>query len=105
MLKERKGRRASRFLSVRPGKMNSEINAENAMKKQSDMRGPTRVSESETVTSNPSSAFTPSRPKGLQDHAHPGHLSRGVAESKASPVSDRPDAAVSSDHSSGRKPR
>jgi hypothetical protein len=61
------------------------------MKKQSDLHGPTRVRESESVISN---AFNPgyssSKPKGVMDHNHPGHVSRGAAESKANPVSDRP---------------
>jgi hypothetical protein len=118
MLKEREGRADTPTAIRRSPEEEKEIEKEteketqrsesgerNAMKKQSDMRGPTRVSESETVTTNPSSAFTPSRPNGLQDHAHPGHMSRGAAESKASPVSDRPAAAVSSDRSSDRKPR
>jgi hypothetical protein len=61
------------------------------MKKQSDMHMPSRVRESETVATNlPQPAFTESRPKGVQDHAHPGHISRGAAESQTDPVRDKP---------------
>jgi hypothetical protein len=52
------------------------------MKKQSDMHGPNRVPENESVITNPSNpAYSSSKPKGLEDHQHPGHLSRGAAES------------------------
>lgn len=61
------------------------------MKKQSDFHGNTRVRESESVITNPSTAaYSSSKPKGVMDHNHPGHVSHGAAESKANPVSDRP---------------
>ena len=51
------------------------------MKKQSDFRTPSRVRESETPVNNmPAPTFTESRPRGVQDHAHPGHMTRGAAE-------------------------
>lgn len=59
------------------------------MKKQSDLHTPQRVRESETVaTTIPAPAFTTSKPRGVQDHAHPGHLDRGAAESRTNPVKD-----------------
>jgi hypothetical protein len=59
------------------------------MKKQSDMHAPSRVRESEIVTTNiPAPAFTESRPKGVQDREHPGHITRGAAESHTNPVDD-----------------
>lgn len=67
------------------------------MKKQSDMHGSNRVRENESVITNPSaSAYGSSKPKGVMDHAHPGHVSRGAAESKANPVSDRSSDSESS---------
>jgi hypothetical protein len=66
------------------------------MKKQSDFHAPSRVRESETVaTSLPQPAFTESRAKGVQDRAHPGHISRGAAESQTNPVEDKPQVAGS----------
>jgi hypothetical protein len=63
------------------------------MKKQADIHGPNRVRESESVMTNPSApAYSPSKPKGLEDRAHPGHLTRGAAETKANPVSERSSA-------------
>jgi hypothetical protein len=59
------------------------------MKKQSDLHAPSRVRESETQINNlPAPAFTESRPKGVQDRSHPGHLTRGAAESGTNPVHD-----------------
>lgn len=66
------------------------------MKKQSDMHAPSRLRENETVaTSIPQPAFTESRPKGVGDPAHPGHISRGAAESKTDPVKDKPQVSGS----------
>jgi len=75
------------------------------MKKQSDMHGPNRVRENESVlinTSNP--AYTSSKPKGLEDRAHPGHLSHGAAESHE-PVSERPGESSRESPSSAQKRR
>jgi hypothetical protein len=75
------------------------------MKKQSDMHGPNRVRESESVMTNPSNpGYSSSKPKGLEDRAHPGHLGRGAAESHANPVSDR-SSESSSPPPPGRRPR
>ena len=61
------------------------------MKKQFDMHTPSRLRENETVATNlPQPAFTESKPKGVLDHAHPGHITRGAAESKTDPVKDQP---------------
>ena len=61
------------------------------MKKQFDMHTPSRIRENETVATNlPQPAFSESRPKGVQDHLHPGHISRGAAESQTDPVKDKP---------------
>jgi hypothetical protein len=69
------------------------------MKKQSDMHGPHRVRESESVITNPSSpAYSSSKPKGLEDRQHPGHLSRGAAESHT-PVREEEPAS----HERGKK--
>jgi len=68
------------------------------MKKQANIRTPSRVRESETVVNNiPAPAFTESRPKGVHDYAHPGQISRGAAESKTDPVEDRPQVSGSKD--------
>jgi hypothetical protein len=67
-----------------------------AMKKQSDFHTPSRVRESETPTNNfPAPAFTESRPKGITDRNHPGHISRGAAESNTDPVKDKPEVSGS----------
>jgi hypothetical protein len=67
------------------------------MKKQSDMHSQHRVRESETLTTNfPAPAFTESKPKGVQDRSHPGHISRGAAESRTDPVEDAPQVPHSS---------
>jgi hypothetical protein len=69
------------------------------MKKQSDMHTPTRLRENETVaTSLPQPAFSESKPKGVQDHLHPGHISRGAAESQTDPVKDKPQVSGSHEH-------
>lgn len=68
------------------------------MKKQSDFHGPNRGRENESAIVNPSSAsYTPSKPKGIEDHAHPGHISRGAAESKANPVHEEDPVSESDD--------
>ncbi len=59
------------------------------MKKQSDIHAPRRVPESEsTISTFPAPAFTTSKPKGVQDRSHPGHLDHGAAESSTDPVRD-----------------
>ena len=78
------------------------------MKKQSDMHTPRRVPESETVaTTFPPPAFTSSKPKGVLDHAHPGHLDRGAAESRTNPIKDEHEGARTggASSSSSRKSR
>jgi hypothetical protein len=66
------------------------------MKKQADMHGPNRVPENESVMTNPSNpAYSSSRPKGLEDRAHPGNLSRGAAESHTTVRDEEP---VSTSH-------
>lgn len=68
------------------------------MKKQAETHMPSRVRESETVVTNmPAPAFTESRPKGIHDYAHPGHISRGAAESQTDPVKDKPQVSGSPD--------
>ncbi|HEY1766048.1 MAG TPA: hypothetical protein VGG26_00240 [Terracidiphilus sp.] len=59
------------------------------MRKQSDQHVPSRVRESETQVNNlPAPAFSESRPKGVLDRSHPGHITRGAAESATDPVHD-----------------
>ena len=66
------------------------------MRKQSDLHAPQRVPESETAaTTFPPPAFTTSKPRGVQDHAHPGHIARGAAESNTNPVKDTHDMSPS----------
>ncbi|HZP07689.1 MAG TPA: hypothetical protein VFB43_22520 [Terracidiphilus sp.] len=68
------------------------------MKKQSDpMHNPQRVPESESqISTLPAPAYTTSKPKGVQDRAHPGHLTHGVAESRTNPVRDQHQVSRSS---------
>lgn len=59
------------------------------MKKQSDMHRPQRVPESESpISTFPAPAYTTSKPKGVEDRAHPGHLTHGAAESHTNPIRD-----------------
>lgn len=78
------------------------------MKKQSDTHSPSRIRESETPANNiPAPAFTESRPRGVMDRAHSGHVTRGAAESPTNPVTDTNPVkdTPSESHSAGRKPR
>jgi hypothetical protein len=59
------------------------------MKKQSDMHAPSGARESDSsITNIPAPLRNDSKPKGVLDHAHPGHLTRGAAESSTDPVED-----------------
>jgi hypothetical protein len=60
------------------------------MKKLSDMHGPRKVpaSQNDTSASLNAPAYSENKPKGVMDHSHPGHVSRGAAESNANPVKE-----------------
>lgn len=60
------------------------------MKKQSDFHTPSRARESNTITNIPAPAINDSKPRGIQDREHPGHITRGAAESHTDPVKDKP---------------
>jgi hypothetical protein len=59
------------------------------MKKLSNFHSDNKILESESPVSNLSN-LSPgnSKPKGVMDREHPGHISRGAAESHADPVRD-----------------
>ena len=60
-----------------------------AMKKLSNFHSDNKVLESESpATSIPNPTLTSSRPKGLQDREHPGHMTKGAAESHTDPIRD-----------------
>jgi hypothetical protein len=68
------------------------------MKKLSDMHGPRKVPNSQdTSASLTAPAFSENRPKGVMDHLHSGHVSRGAAESNTNPVKDTPEVSNTRD--------
>lgn len=59
------------------------------MKKLSDFHSDNKIQESESpVTNLPNPSLGNSKPKGVMDKEHPGHVSRGAAESHVDPVRD-----------------
>ena len=69
------------------------------MKKLSDMHDPRKVPASQNNTSANlnAPAFSENKPKGVMDHSHPGHISRGAAESNANPVKETPEVSNTGD--------
>jgi len=59
------------------------------MKRLSDFHSDGKILESESPATNlPNPSLGNSRPKGVLDRDHPGHITRGAAESHADPVRD-----------------
>jgi hypothetical protein len=74
------------------------------MKKLSDLHSQNSQKQTpqgvSTSTDFAAPAVNTTKPKGVMDHAHPGHVSRGAAESKSNPIRDEHEGA-----DSARKPR
>lgn len=57
------------------------------MKKLSNFHSDNKVLESESpATSLPNPSLGNSKPKGVMDREHPGHVTRGAAESHVDPI-------------------